>query len=113
MPKMKTGSQIRSGGGNVCLSALLLLVPGLFGSGCGIHSPDLASPPPFNTGLGEGSLVGNPLVTTYATAATATQTGLDTFYSNTICPSDLLRYDPQDCVANEASLIRRRLAIST
>ena len=38
---------------------------------------------------------------TYPTATSSTQTGLDTFYSQTICPSTLTT---QNCALNEASL---------
>ena len=96
------------GGGEVPLCSLAFLFLGLFSSGCGggNHSP-VSSPvasaeaPPFNTGAGEGSLVGTPTVLTYATATTSTQAGLDSFYSQTICPSELT---PQNCATNQASL---------
>ncbi len=75
----------------------LLLASALLG-GCGSGS---SGRPPLNSANGEGKLVTQQLVTTYPTATSSTQTGLDTFYSQTICPSTLTQ---QNCATNEASL---------
>jgi hypothetical protein len=94
------------GAGNVLLLSVLLLCLGNSGCGGGSNggsSPPVTSsqPPPFNTGAGEGNLVGTPSVLTYATATSSTQSGLDAFYSQTICPSEL---SPQNCATNQAGL---------
>ena len=80
----------------------LLALAGLL-TGCGSTRPSLgtAGQPPFNTANGEGNLVSQQLVTTYPTATSSTQAGLDTFYSQTICPSSLTS---QNCALNQANL---------
>jgi hypothetical protein len=72
-------------------------------AGCGNSKPSLGASgqPPFNTAAGEGNLVSQQLVTTFSTGTSSTQTGLDTFYSQTICPSSLTS---QNCALNQASL---------
>jgi len=71
-------------------------------SGCGGNGGSSApsSPAPFDSAKGEGDLVSNQLVVTYPTATT-TQTGLDTVYTQAICPDTV---GPQDCTTNENSL---------
>jgi hypothetical protein len=82
------------------LSLLILLV---FTLGCGSNGPSLDSSgqPPFSTAQGEGNLISEQLVMTYPTATSSTQNGLDTFYTQTICPSTLTA---ANCALNEASL---------
>lgn len=86
---------------SVCLAAFFLCC--LFGAGCGHKAPmgGSTAPPPFNTGQGEGNLVSSSVVTTFSTATTSSQTGLDTFFSNVICPPNLTE---QDCDANKSNL---------
>ena len=79
---------------------LLLLSVLLIGCGSNLVSLD-AGQPPLDTANGEGALVSEQLVMTYPTATNSTQTGLDTFYSQTICPSTLTM---QNCAGNEANL---------
>ena len=98
---MKSKSQTHRGG-YLFLFVVSFLLLGLITFGCGGgKSPAPSSAPPFNTGMGEGNVVGNPLVTTYSTGTSGTQTGLDTFYSQTICPTGL---SAQDCATNKANL---------
>jgi hypothetical protein len=82
---------------------LLLLTVALIAAGCGNQTASLgdSGQPPFNTGSGEGNLVNEQLVMTYPTGSAAMQTGLDTFYTQTICPSTLTT---QNCATNKASL---------
>lgn len=72
-------------------------------AGCGSSKPTLGAPgqPPFDSAGGEGTLVSEQPVITFSTGTTPTQTGLDTFYSQTICPSTLTA---QNCAANQANL---------
>jgi hypothetical protein len=97
-----------SNGGASALSLHLLILLALLSSGCGgsgNHPLGSTAPspqtPPFNTSEGEGNLVGTPSVLTYATVTSSAQTGLDTFYSQTVCPSEL---SLQNCSTNQASL---------
>lgn len=85
------------------LIPLSLLVLLMFAGGCGSNGPSLdsAGQPPFSTAQGEGNLISEQLVTTYPTATSPTQTGLDTFYTQTICPGTLTT---ENCALNEASL---------
>ena len=94
--------------GASALSLQLLILLALISAGCsgsGSHPPGSSAPspqtPPFNTGEGEGNLVGTPSVLTYATGTSSAQTGLDTFYSQTVCPSEL---SSQNCSTNQTSL---------
>jgi hypothetical protein len=94
--------------GASALSLHLLILLALLSSGCGgsgNHPPGSTAPspqtPPFNTSEGEGNLVGTPSVLTYATGTSSAQTGLDTFYSQTVCPSGL---SSQNCSTNQTSL---------
>jgi hypothetical protein len=89
--------------GNNCLLLFLLLTASLFIAGCGNRTVSLdgSGQPPFNIGSGEGNLVSEQLVTTYPTVSNSTQTGLDSFYTQTICPSTLTA---QNCATNEESL---------
>ncbi|MGC1782376.1 MAG: hypothetical protein WA708_07650 [Acidobacteriaceae bacterium] len=88
---------------SVLISVFVLLSLCLFNSGCGSSaSPGLSSSaPPFNTAKGEGNLLSSQVAMTYATATTPTQTGLDTFYTNLICPSGLTQ---QGCTSNKSNL---------
>lgn len=84
------------------VATLALLCMCLLTAGCGSTvSLGNSAPPPFDTGNGEGHLVSSVLVTTFSTANTASQTGLDTFYSNLVCPSGLRQ---QGCASNKANL---------
>ena len=56
---------------------------------------------PLSTAQGERNLISEQQVMTYPTATSPTQTELDTFYTQTICPSTLTA---ADCALNEASL---------
>jgi hypothetical protein len=94
--------------GGSAFSLPLAILFALLSSGCGgggNHPPVAGAPPPqtppFNTAEGEGNLVGTPSVLTYATATSSAQTGLDAFYSQTVCPSEL---SSADCSTNQASL---------
>jgi hypothetical protein len=74
----------------------------LFSFGCGsTASPGGSAPPVFDTGHGEGNLGNSSLVTTFSTATTPSQTGLDTFFTNLICPANLAQ---QDCESNKTNL---------
>ena len=86
-----------------CSLPILSVLLAALVAGCGSSKPTLgaAGQPPFNTAAGEGNLVSQQLVTTFSTASTSTQAGLDAFYSQTICPSSLTS---QNCATNQASL---------
>lgn len=71
----------------------------LLQAGCG--SSGNGAPPAFDDTHSEGGLIKSQLVMTYATATSGSQTGLDGFYSNLICPSGL---SPNDCATNKANL---------
>ncbi len=89
--------------GNCFALPFLLICLSLLGSGCGTNgtpSPSLSQSSPFS-GQGEGALINQQPTMKYPTATTPTQAGLDTFYSQTICPSSL---STQQCATNEASL---------
>jgi hypothetical protein len=75
-----------------------LLLASVLLAGCGSGS---SGRPSLDAANGEGKLVSQQLVMTYPTATSSGQTGLDTFYSQTICPSTLTQ---QNCATNQASL---------
>ncbi len=64
-------------------------------------TPTPTFPPPFNTSKGEGDLVSSRLVVTYQTATSGSVMGLDSYYSQTICPDTI---SPADCATNKSSL---------
>jgi hypothetical protein len=84
------------------LFATCILMTGLM-AGCDSSkpAPGASAQPPFNTAAGEGNLVSQQLVTTFSTGTSSTRAGLDTFYSQTICPGTLTS---QNCSANQANL---------
>jgi hypothetical protein len=86
----------------ISLASAVLLSLCLFNSGCGGSAPKLSSSePPFNTSKGEGNLLNSQVAMTYATATTPSQAGLDSFYTNLICPTTLTT---QDCATNKSNL---------
>ena len=97
-----------SNGWNLFLLPFLFLLLSVIGAGCGSSggSPGTSlggsSAPPFNTAKGEGGLVSNQLVMNYSTGSSQSQTGLDVFYSQTVCPSSGL--SQQQCATNKANL---------